>query len=209
MAADWSAMTVDVLGVIALKLEAIEDFIYFSVVCRSWNSVATLIKNEWRAVPTPWLLLAENNTENPNCLRKVFNLENKKCYEMSLPETFGARCWGSAYGWVAMVDRNLDIQLFNPISKARIQFPSLETIPGLKLYDENIDKTKDDYIDRCLNVFLTNLVVLKVSQGVRHELDIVAFYSKKRVALARPGDQSWTSINVVVFCFNTLIIYRP
>ncbi|KAK9741526.1 hypothetical protein RND81_03G112100 [Saponaria officinalis] len=97
---DWSLLPVDIIISIALNLNAFEDFICFSSVCRSWNRASSLIKHQWRAKPpVPWLLLAENTNKNPNCLRKLFNITNDKCYQLSLPETFGKRCWGSAYGW--------------------------------------------------------------------------------------------------------------
>ncbi|XP_074287126.1 F-box protein SKIP23-like [Silene latifolia] len=194
MAGDWSTMPLDLLGTISMKLETCEDFIYFSLVCRWWNRVASSIKNSWRATPTPWLLLAENNKNNPNCFRKIFNLKNKKCYELTLPETFETRCFGSAYGWVVMIDRRLNVKLFNPISKAHIPFPSLENnIPNLGGYDPEFHK-REDYITWCMRCLVEKIVVLKASQSCSHEFVIVAFCAARCIAVARPRDQSWTLI---------------
>ncbi|KAK9741517.1 hypothetical protein RND81_03G111700 [Saponaria officinalis] len=144
---DWSLLPADIIISIALNLNAFEDFICFSLVCRSWNRASSLIKHQWRAKsPVSWLLLAENTNENPNCLRKLFNITNDKCYKLSLPETFGKRCWGSAYGWVAMVDCNLNVELFNPITKAQLYFPSLKAIykRGMVLGEPLYDGLSED-----------------------------------------------------------------
>ncbi|XP_074268226.1 F-box protein KIB4-like [Silene latifolia] len=193
MAPDWSSLPLDVLSIIALKLESFEEFFYFSVVCRWWNRASSSIKHGWRARPTvPWLLLAENTKENPNCIRKIFNLNNTKCYNLSLPQTFGRRCWGSAYGWIAMIDHDYSVRLFNPITKAEILFPSLETIAS---YSNNFDKNKDS--DRLLQLYFTKLIVLKVPRSGQYEFVIMVVYDfSKGLAFARHEDESWTSVLV-------------
>ncbi|XP_074289411.1 F-box protein SKIP23-like [Silene latifolia] len=194
MAGDWCTTPLDLLAAISMKLETIQDFIYFSLVCRWWNHAASSIKNNWRATPTPWLLLAENNKQNPNCLRKIFNLMNNKCYQLPLPETFETRCSGSAYGWVAMIDRHLNVKLFNPVSKAHIPFPSFENISDLMSYDPECFDSRDEYSTWCLQGFVTKIIVLRASQSCHHEFVIVAICVSGCVAVARPGDPSWTLI---------------
>ncbi|XP_074287111.1 putative F-box protein At4g22660 isoform X2 [Silene latifolia] len=193
-AVDWSTLPLDLLGDIAMRLETIEDFIYFSAVCQSWNRVSYLIKHQWRPIPIPWLLLSENTSNNPHCVRKIFNPSNNKCYKLNLPETFGTRCWGSDYGWVAMVDRDLNVRLFNPITKAEIRFPSVETIPDRPPYDKEIDEREENYINWILGMFLIRLIVVKVSET---EFVIVILYGDLyKLAFAKHGDQSWTSVFV-------------
>ncbi|XP_074289461.1 F-box protein SKIP23-like [Silene latifolia] len=193
MAANWSSLPLDLLAFIAFKLISLEDFIYFSAVCRSWNCASSSIKHQWRpTTPLPWLLLAENTKDNPNCARKIFNLNNNKCYNSNLPETFGARCCGSPYGWVVVAKSDHTIQLINPITKAHISFPSLETILNLR---ETGAESFDDYNDWCLTFFLTKLIVLNVSHAGRNEFVIMIIYQfNKYLAFARQGDQSWTDI---------------
>ncbi|KAK9741309.1 hypothetical protein RND81_03G096800 [Saponaria officinalis] len=198
MAPEWSLLPLDLLAIIALKSETFEDFYYFSAVCRSWNHAWSSIKHQWRATPVPWLLLAENTNDNPNHLRNIFNLGNNKCYQFNLPETFGTRCWGSPYGWLVMASRDFSIRLYNPITKAHICFPSLETFPNPPEY---FDTGKQDYPHWCLTRFLSKLILLKVSQiGHDHEdgeFVIMALYNEKEcLAFSRLGDQSWTSIYV-------------
>ncbi|KAK9670063.1 hypothetical protein RND81_13G174400 [Saponaria officinalis] len=206
MAGIWSLLPLDIIGDIALKLETFEDFIRFSAVCRSWNQASSLIKHQWSAKsPLPWLLLPENTHDNPNCVRKCFNISNNKCYQLNLPQTFGKRCWGSACGWVGMVDRDHNVELFNPITKAQITFPSLKAtykcakrklgrINQVKVEDVEL---KGDYTNWFMRTFLNKLIVIKVSQGDHYEFVIMLLYNEnKRLAFARHGDQTWTSIIV-------------
>ncbi|XP_074289397.1 putative F-box protein At5g55150 [Silene latifolia] len=198
MAPNWSTLPLDLLTAVAFKLESFEDFIYFSLVCWSWNRASSSIKHLWRAKPVvPWLLLVENTKDNPDCVRKMLNIDNEnKCYRRNLPETFGGRCWGSPYGWVAMAKLDLTVQLFNPITKATISFPSLETLPYLPKYTPAYNTEQEDYYHWCLRCFLTKLIVLKVSQNDhRHEFVIMIIYDfHRRLAFARHGDPSWTSV---------------
>ncbi|KAK9742246.1 hypothetical protein RND81_03G158500 [Saponaria officinalis] len=192
MAADWSSLPFDLVCTIALKLETFEDFIYFSVVCRSWNHASSLIKHQWRASPAvPWLLLAENTNKEPKSARKFFNLENNKCYKFNLPEMVEARCWGSVHGWLVMVDYDLNVQLFNPITKARIYFPSAKLFFPYPNNKEHFDDY-EDYIEWFLCFFLVKFIVVKISSG---EFVIMVLYDwPKHLAFARHGDHSWTKV---------------
>ncbi|XP_074289442.1 F-box protein SKIP23-like [Silene latifolia] len=191
---DWSTLPLDLLGDIAMKMDTIDDYIYFSAVCRSWNRASSLIKEQWKPIRMPWLLLAENTSNNPHCVRKIFNPSNNKCYKLNLPETLGARCWGSDYGWLAMVDRKLNVRLFNPITKAEIHFPSAGTIPGLPPFNKKKDGNKEGYINWVLRAFFLRLIVLKLSET---EFVIVVIHGNfDQLVFAKQGDQSWTSIFV-------------
>ncbi|XP_074289467.1 F-box protein At2g05970-like [Silene latifolia] len=193
MAADWSMLPLDVVGVIALKLQTFEDFIKFSVACRWWNRASSSVKHQWKAKPVvPWLLLAENTKDNPDCVRKIFNLSNNKRYNLYLPETFGARCWGSPYGWIAMIDRNYDVILLNPITKAQFHFPCLKPL------DCGTPPTSgESYESWFLRCFANRLIVLKVPQNNNYEFVVLVVYEYYQgLAFARQGDQQWTPIFV-------------
>ncbi|KAK9669968.1 hypothetical protein RND81_13G167100 [Saponaria officinalis] len=205
----WSLLPLDIVADIALKVETFEDFIRFSAVCRTWNRASSLIKHEWSAKsPVSWLLLAENPHENTIGVRKCFDISNNnKCYHLNLPQTFGKRCWGSACGWVAMVDREHNVELFNPITKAQISYPSLEATYEcakaklLRLDSSNVNVEdvdfKEDYFTWFMQEFLNSLIVIKVLQGDHYEFVIMLLYSyNERLAFARHGDQTWTSITV-------------
>ncbi|XP_021739452.1 uncharacterized protein LOC110705827 [Chenopodium quinoa] len=181
----WSMLPKDILGIIALKLDSIEDLVYFSAVCHSWNHAFNMVKLEWSRVDkptTPWLLLGEpTNKNNDDGCRKILSIEkNNKCYELSLPETFGARCWGSPYGFILMLHLNKKIELFNPITKARLNLPSLQTLP--------IDP--EDWQKLCVRKF----IILKMPQS--DEFLVMAIHWRHdNLAFARLGDQTWTPIH--------------
>lgn len=127
---DWCTLPCDILGEVALKPDQVVDFIYFSAVCHSWNHASSLVKLEWNAktVLMPWLFLVESTiNDNPDCIRKLYNLTNHKPYTLKVPETFGSRCWGSLYGWIVLQSSDFQVHLFNPLTKVRT--PSL---PSLK-----------------------------------------------------------------------------
>ncbi|KAK9742139.1 hypothetical protein RND81_03G151000 [Saponaria officinalis] len=206
MAPNWSLLPDDIVADIALKSDSFEDFIQFSAVCQCWNRASSLIKHQWSAKsPVPWLLLAENTRENPNCVRKLFNISNNKFYQLNLPQTFGKRCWGSACGWVAMVDRDHNVELFNPITKAQISFPSLESMykcaAAMKGSMERCRvedfEVKGKYFSWFMHIFLNKFLVIKVSQGDHYRFVVMILYHyNERLAFARHGDQTWTSIIV-------------
>ncbi|XP_074289480.1 putative F-box protein At5g55150 [Silene latifolia] len=110
-----------------------------------------------------------------------------------LPETFEARCWGSSYGWVAMIDLNFDVQLFNPITKAQTPFPSLKPF-----YDgDEFDQNGESHQHWFLHGFAERLIVLKVPQNNNYEFVVLVVYEYYRsLAFARQGDQSWTPVFV-------------
>ncbi|KAK9697889.1 hypothetical protein RND81_08G067500 [Saponaria officinalis] len=164
MAIDWSSLSLDLICIIALKLETFEDFIYFSVVCRSWNHASFLIKHQWRASSVvPWLLLTENTNEDHKSVREIFNLENNKCYKFNLSEVAETRCWGSVHGWVVMVDRDLNVQLFNPITKALICFLCAMPLCPYADNEEHQFHDYEDYIGWFLSFCLQKFIVITIS----------------------------------------------
>ncbi|XP_074297034.1 putative F-box protein At5g55150 [Silene latifolia] len=184
---NWSELDYDLLGEIVLKLDAIQDFVHFSVVCRSWNRASSLVKSKWKP-SMPCLLLAENHTENPAFLRKILSLDNDKCYQLSLPHTFGARCWGSNCGWVVTIDLSRQIYMYNPFTKARLGLPPQPTLPN---QDPPLDNEEEDAI-------LTRMVSIRKAIVVKdgNDLIVLAMHSnwKRFLSFARPGDVTWTPI---------------
>ncbi|XP_021744597.1 F-box protein At2g17036-like [Chenopodium quinoa] len=212
--ADWSTLPSDLLYGIALKLNSIEDFIHFSAVCHSWNNGFSLVKTKWIAnnLTTPWLLLPEPNNinssqeENPRFdegHRKILSIGENKCYKLKLPETFGARCWGSAYGWIVMLHLDKRIQLFNPVTKAQLNLPSLQTMPEQPREDE-LPEDPDEADDWFQKTFLHRFIVLKMPRKDHVDQDefvvMAIYWPLDHLAYARPGDQAWTPISTSCTC---------
>ncbi|KAK9725882.1 hypothetical protein RND81_05G175400 [Saponaria officinalis] len=191
----WSKLNYDILGEIVLKLSTIEDFVYFSVVCRSWNCASSMVKQRWKP-SMPCLLLAENNRENPNFLREVISLDNddNKCYQLTLPETFEARCWGSDCGWIVTIELNRQIHLFNPFTKARLQLPPQTTLPYQQL---PLDDAIEDAICKRQASIRKAIVIKSDEPENEQDLLVLAIHTnwKRFLAFSRPGDQNWTKIH--------------
>ncbi|KAL0359627.1 UNVERIFIED_CONTAM: hypothetical protein Sangu_0812100 [Sesamum angustifolium] len=117
--ADWSKLPYDIIHKVATYLMAVEDFLAFSAVCRSWRSV--YVAKQWHQSPqVPWLMLS--GIENDS-FRSFISLYRNKVYNSELPEVDGRRCWGSSSGWLVTVGNDLDIRLHNPFTRVSVNLP--------------------------------------------------------------------------------------
>ncbi|KNA15995.1 hypothetical protein SOVF_093250 [Spinacia oleracea] len=199
--ADWSKLTTDVLCEIALKLDAVEDLVDFSAVCSSWYCVYTMIKKKWTA-KMPWLMLAENTEEedNPNYIRKTFCHMRERCYSLSLPQSFGARCWGSSSGWIVTFDFKLELHMLNPFSGVRIRLPDPPPQRDPFIHSNDEDRKIILEIKRLEQV---EKVVVLGGDEYDDDCVVVVIYDFKmcRVAYTRPKyDQSWTFVRTPKTC---------
>ncbi|XP_056692532.1 F-box protein SKIP23 isoform X2 [Spinacia oleracea] len=193
---DWSALPVDILGEIVLKLESPQDIIYFSAVCSSWHYAYFYYKKKWNK-SMPLLMLPENTTDNPNFFRNIFCPNNQRCYQLKLPQTFGARCWGSSCGWIVTFDVNQNLHMFNPLTTTRIPLPHLSTMPGHDFYDEFFDKDDMSFYE-LKGLFLEKVLVIQADDrgvgGDDYILITVPGQTSGIVNYAKPGDLVWTSV---------------
>lgn len=194
---DWSKLYCELLGEIALKLDCLEDVVNFSVVCSSWHRAYIMIKKKWTA-GVPLLLLPENTEENPKYLRKLFCPNKRRCYELELPETFGARCWGTSSGWVVTIDLSLELYMFNPFTGARIRLPPQPTMP-FKRKDkiDDFDWIRNKYVDKTYVCDLSNgdFVVVALHGGLFHS----------KIAYVKPGDEAWTLVTTLKKCVHDVV----
>ncbi|RWR84879.1 putative F-box protein [Cinnamomum micranthum f. kanehirae] len=116
-------------------LERIRDFcpildqIQMQLVCKPWCS--TLKHAHLNELP--WLMMLPNNKseeeekENPPPdvdARLFYSLSKQQIHTIPLPEIRGKRCCGSLQnGWLMIVDDKLDISLFHPWSKKKVDLP--------------------------------------------------------------------------------------
>ncbi|KAL3534657.1 hypothetical protein ACH5RR_003118 [Cinchona calisaya] len=125
--ADWSQIPYDIVQMIGVRLDAVEDFLAFSAVCRSWRSIYSTRK--WTPGPqVPWLMLSDNENSNR---RSFFSLYREKVYELELPEAHGRRCWGSNDGWLVTIGSDLEIHLLNAFTRVRMRLPAPSTFKFL------------------------------------------------------------------------------
>ncbi|KAL5698950.1 SWR1-complex protein 3 [Ranunculus cassubicifolius] len=176
---DWSQAPQEILGSIAERLNSIEDYLRFGGVCRSWRFV-TLDHRRFRFSPKtlPWLMFPLHkkdedgkDIDNPN----FFSLSDVKFYKRSLPEARGCCFSGSKYGWLILFGDGR-IELYNPLTRNRIGLPlpytNYRVQKGFLSMPSSITSPKDQF------------------------LVVVNFF--KELAFIRPGDTTWTTIEIPV-----------
>ncbi|KAL5698953.1 hypothetical protein ACHQM5_029922 [Ranunculus cassubicifolius] len=124
---DWSQTPHELLGLIAERLNSIEDYVRFGAVCRSWRLV-TLDQRRLNFSPKtlPWLMfpLCEDEDEDGKDIESpdFFNLSVDKYYKLNLPEARNCCFRGSPYGWLILVCRER-VEIYNPLTRVRIPLP--------------------------------------------------------------------------------------
>ncbi|WRX13038.1 hypothetical protein QQP08_005525 [Theobroma cacao] len=109
--ADWGNIVGDILRCIADKTYSFQDRVRMGVVCRSWQAS---LKNE-KINFHIFLMLAEKKNSDRRC----FNIgATETILELELPEIRGKRCWGTPFGWLVTYSLDLEIELFNPLSRS-------------------------------------------------------------------------------------------
>ncbi|KAF6140831.1 hypothetical protein GIB67_042244 [Kingdonia uniflora] len=176
---DWFQLPVDLIGDIAKRISHIEDFVSFGSVCKSWHSV-TLDKNCRSGIrDLPWVMFPEEAMFAEEVLtdrNTFYSLSTKKTYYSHLPKILHElhSCLRiSRFGWL-MVREYMKTNLLNPLSRVRIQLPSLELE------------------ERFFNAVLSASPLSSTS----HDNCIVMIINKYQDGLlfCRPGDNSWTTL---------------
>ncbi|KAL5699018.1 hypothetical protein ACHQM5_029978 [Ranunculus cassubicifolius] len=124
---DWSQTPHELLGLIAERINSIEDYVRFGAVCRSWRLV-TLDQRRRNFSPKtlPWLMfpLCEDADEDGKCFENpdFFNLSVDKYYQLNLPEARDCCLTGSPYGWLILLCTGR-VEIYNPLTRVRIPLP--------------------------------------------------------------------------------------
>ncbi|XP_042505625.1 uncharacterized protein LOC122082219 [Macadamia integrifolia] len=169
------------------------------------------------AYPSILLLLAIKEDSDS---RGFYSLSTKKVYQLNLPEARGRKCFSSC-GWLITLGLDLEIHLFNPFSRTRVQirlppqstFPNqydLETDSEPDIYDPETDSEPDIYdpetdseIEReyIRRVFMRKVILSsRPSKRIPCEDDdekcvVMGMFSKHcKLAFLRLGDEIWTPI---------------
>ncbi|KAJ8459952.1 hypothetical protein OPV22_032878 [Ensete ventricosum] len=123
---EWRLLPRDLLTKIGEKLP-IPHRACFRATCKDWCSAVLPV-----VIPSPWLLLVGRNSDTCTFL----SIPAKRTFTYSLlPELHGVQYVGSHAGWLAVLYRNLDVSLINPLRATRICLPSYRTLPNFELLD--------------------------------------------------------------------------
>ncbi|XP_021816911.1 F-box protein SKIP23-like [Prunus avium] len=110
MDSDWENLPKDLLDLIFERLELQSDYLAFSVVCKSWNSVA---KNNCSQAG-PMLLISSDKKDT----WKLYDVTNDKVLDLRL-RLSNKRFSGSSKGWLVVVEENYAVTLMNPFSRVK------------------------------------------------------------------------------------------
>ncbi|CAL9133294.1 unnamed protein product [Musa acuminata var. zebrina] len=133
--ADWSNLHLDVLNLIFSEL-SLPDLLRCTVVCAAWLCA---IHDLRRCCPklhhqSPWLAFCgsggnKGSASDDPFAAHFFSLSEQKVYTIPLPgPPIRYRLFvGSSHGWLITIDKQLKIQLLNPINGAQINIPSILT----------------------------------------------------------------------------------
>ncbi|KAL5721264.1 hypothetical protein ACHQM5_013845 [Ranunculus cassubicifolius] len=189
---DWSQAPKELLGLIAERLNSIEDYVRFGAVCKSFRLVILDHRNSNFSPKTlPWLMFPlsmkvdedvdvdededENGIKNPD----FYSVRGNKCYKFYLPEPRSCFFTGSRYGWLILYCEQR-VELYNPLAADHIPLPQLFK---LKSYVFNIAR----------------LFMPCPPYSVPFSVDryiVVVDSLKDGLFFIRAGDPAWTTIQV-------------
>ncbi|XP_050374496.1 putative F-box protein At4g22660 [Argentina anserina] len=141
----WHKLPVEIVELILKKLASI-DILRFEAVCSSWRLAAKsyVASPYYHPLPqAPWLMLRNDQDDNKSC--QFFSVEEKRVY--TIPNVFEGFhddcCVGSSNGWLVIMDKKAALYLLNPISRATIELPDIQTLPdfSINFSSDHISKT--------------------------------------------------------------------
>lgn len=181
---DWARLPDGLLDSILEKLVPIShDYLRFSAVCKSWNSMALNHKQK-HMLQKPWLLTSSWDDDCNERFMSLYSFTTPKIcnFLFHIPHK---RCYGSSHGWLILMGIERLLIVFNPVSGAAIRLPPL------------INTTEFSLLRK---VVLSN----DPSLG---SFEVLASFSESNVfAYLKYGDKIWTyskktSFDIVSFTF--------
>ncbi|XP_042486785.1 putative F-box protein At5g55150 [Macadamia integrifolia] len=190
----------DIMMFIVTKLD-MEHLHCFSAVCKSWQSIAIASKKIRRLhlrPQIPWLMLSSLEDNN----LWFFSLSRSKLFRLEFPEVYGARCYGSNWGWLIMVNKMGRNFLLHPFTRVLNELPPQGTFP--------IQHPSYASITPSFNHIFKAILLSPPPDATTNNSDlddknivssvamdcgvVVAIYSINDLAFCRPGDEVWTAL---------------
>lgn len=200
----WESLPYDILDSILEDLVSIEDCIRFSVVCRTWRSVAVDNFRQIRGRNNRYdrlnqqqlpLLILPSSGQNNRSGRRLYNAIQKRFFDFQIrvPVPFEAmRICGSSQGWLIMMDDDtFKVALFNPFSHKFIDFPPIHR---LESYKGLLDRV---YGIRNMTRFIVKCA-LSANPTVTNDYDLMILCDclvTVRLAFFKSGDKDWTYVD--------------
>ncbi|CAK7346101.1 unnamed protein product [Dovyalis caffra] len=194
----WSELPSELLQLIAEKHTNYVDYLFTRAACKSWQAAIT--KKPHNVLCQLPLLLLPYHQNNPDH-RGLYNIPDDKTYSIELPETYEKRCCGSSHGWLIMVENSPAIFLLNPLTRARIELPSLSSVSTFptEVVFENSRNLNVNYVRR-EKLYVRDTFVIKATISADPSLTAsfvvaIIYGFNENLAFCRSGDVDWTLID--------------
>ncbi|XP_057507045.1 probable F-box protein At1g44080 [Actinidia eriantha] len=202
---DWAKLPEELLDLILCRLIQVFDYLRFSAVCKPWLSVAAQQKHLRRLRDphkqvVPMLLMPEVEEPDDNHgRRKLYSVTQNKFLKLEIQVPYRRRCSGSSHGWLATVEEDFGITLFNPFSGKSLRFPQVNPQSN---YVNPTKRHLHKYEYEVLKVVLSCDPSLEPDHFV-----VFAIYGVfRKLAYIKPGHKSWTYIQGGIYFAD--VIYR-
>lgn len=184
--ANLSELPEELIDLFLKRLLCVQDLVRSGAVCKSWrSSVLQIRKKQKQPCFAPCLMLTDDETDMQN-LRSFSCLSTKQEFTIQLPNIRDRRCWGSPFGWLVTFGLDLSIHLLNPFSGVRLSLPHQSTL------EHQYKRTVEPEFIR---QNLARKFVLSSSPSLTLTGIVIAICDPVgRLYFARPGDETWTSI---------------
>ncbi|KAK2664367.1 hypothetical protein Ddye_002941 [Dipteronia dyeriana] len=177
MADNWDGLLTDVLEEIAKRIRMPKDYVAFRGVCTRWRSAATWDNYMFRNCPIPLLMLPPRED---SLVLDFYNLTQGIVNQVSLSEPLtDKRCYSSK-GCLIIIDQSLNVNVMHPFSNLQHKFPNIKTIMDVNLLPDGL------FITKC---------VLSSNPLLEPDYMLMVIYETKKLAYARPGDETWTFLS--------------
>ena len=118
---------------IGKRLIIYADYVRLRSTCKSLQSMLPKVPNHQLSQVT-WLMIPNTS----KTCRRFFSIFKNKIYNLEIPELRGKLLRGSSYGWILMVDGSPEQTLINPLTRAQIQIPPIDTFLNVLKYRPNM-----------------------------------------------------------------------
>lgn len=108
------------------------DKVRFSVICKSWVTAVKeqrCMKPKALEFPCCWF-----PAKTMNKARSLYNITERKIYDLYLSMPYNRRCCGSSFSWLSIVTNILYITLLNSFRNPKTHFPHLQKLRSHKRY---------------------------------------------------------------------------
>ncbi|KAI8537400.1 hypothetical protein RHMOL_Rhmol09G0020800 [Rhododendron molle] len=186
--ANWNEIPRDICRLILQKVvTVITDHIPFCGVCRLWRSIGLEYRRSKFPANVPGLMIPCGPTTATRTRRflafpvgkDITRLDDHDLPVLSVPHE--SLCRGSHRGWLVIVEENMTMYIYNPISRVRISLPPMTTLPKLK---QGMSKW---YLKRAI----LSAIPLSSSSVDCFVLVFCGFYE---MVYCKVGDVVWTAI---------------